>query len=102
MSSLCRLRHGLPGLGRRIVVLVWRRLAVIDLILSVLQVGIAQEAITVEGTESVLDTAALDRYRFLRNAYLKNRRYQVYDGKPPPEDEDVDAAAPAGAPAPTK
>ncbi len=35
--------------------------------------------------ESVLDTAALDRYRFLRNAYLKNRRYQVYDGKPPPE-----------------
>jgi phospholipid-binding lipoprotein MlaA len=54
--------------------------------------------------ESVLDTAALDRYRFLRNAYLKNRRYQVYDGKPPPEDEDDDAAAPAGAtaPAPTK
>jgi phospholipid-binding lipoprotein MlaA len=54
--------------------------------------------------ESVLDTAALDRYRFLRNAYLKNRRYQVYDGKPPPEDEDDEAAAPAGAsaPAPTK
>jgi len=49
--------------------------------------------------ESVLDTAALDRYRFLRNAYLKNRRYQVYDGKPPPE-EDEDATAPAAAPAP--
>jgi phospholipid-binding lipoprotein MlaA len=43
--------------------------------------------------ESVLDTAALDRYRFLRNAYLKNRRYQIYEGKPPP-DEDEDAAAP--------
>jgi phospholipid-binding lipoprotein MlaA len=43
--------------------------------------------------ESVLDTAALDRYRFLRNAYLKNRRYQVYDGKPPPE-EDEDTAPP--------
>ena len=43
--------------------------------------------------ESVLDTAALDRYRFLRNAYLRNRQYQVYDGKPPP-DEDEDAAAP--------
>ena len=54
--------------------------------------------------ESVLDTAALDRYRFLRNAYLKNRLYQVYDGKPPPEDEDDGAAAPAGAttPEPTK
>ena len=46
-------------------------------------------------TESVLDTAALDRYRFLRNAYLKNRQYQIYDGKPPP-DVDDDAASPAG------
>jgi phospholipid-binding lipoprotein MlaA len=50
--------------------------------------------------ESVLDTAALDRYRFLRNAYLKNRRYQIYEGKPPPE-EDEDATAPAAAPAPS-
>jgi phospholipid-binding lipoprotein MlaA len=49
--------------------------------------------------ESVLDTAALDRYRFLRNAYLKNRRYQVYDGKPPP-DEDDDAPAPGAVPNP--
>jgi phospholipid-binding lipoprotein MlaA len=49
--------------------------------------------------ESVLDTAALDRYRFLRNAYLKNRRYQVYDGKPPPE-EDEDAPAPGTVPNP--
>ncbi len=38
--------------------------------------------------ESVLDTAALDKYRFLRNAYLRARRYQVYDGKPPPEPEE--------------
>jgi phospholipid-binding lipoprotein MlaA len=38
--------------------------------------------------EGVLDTAALDKYRFLRNAYLKARRYQLYDGKPPPEAED--------------
>jgi phospholipid-binding lipoprotein MlaA len=51
-------------------------------------------------TESVLDTAALDRYRFLRNAYLKNRQYQIYDGKPPP-DEDDDAASPAGSAMPT-
>ncbi len=40
------------------------------------------------GAESVLDTAALDKYRYLRNAYLRARRYQVYDGKPPPEEED--------------
>ena len=38
--------------------------------------------------EGVLDAAALDKYRYLRNAYLKARRYQVYDGKPPPEDEE--------------
>ena len=38
--------------------------------------------------EAVVDTAAVDKYRFVRNAYLRARRYQLYDGKPPPEDED--------------
>jgi phospholipid-binding lipoprotein MlaA len=37
---------------------------------------------------SIVDTAALDRYIFIRNAYLQRRRYMVYDGKPPPESED--------------
>ncbi|TMG83901.1 MAG: VacJ family lipoprotein [Betaproteobacteria bacterium] len=50
--------------------------------------------------ESVLDTAAIDRYRFLRNAYLKNRRYQVYDGKPPPEEDEDDATSAPAVPAP--
>jgi phospholipid-binding lipoprotein MlaA len=36
----------------------------------------------------VVDTAALDRYTFIRNAYLQRRRYLVYDGKPPPEKEE--------------
>jgi phospholipid-binding lipoprotein MlaA len=36
----------------------------------------------------IVDAAALDRYRFIRNAYLQKRRYEVYDGKPPPEPED--------------
>ena len=35
--------------------------------------------------------------RFVRNAYLRTRRYLLFDGKPPPEDEDdggaVDPAA---------
>ena len=35
--------------------------------------------------ESLVDQAALDRYTFIRNAYLQRRRYLVYDGKPPPE-----------------
>jgi len=39
-------------------------------------------------SETVLDTAALDKYRFLRNAYLRSRRYQLYEGNPPPETEE--------------
>jgi phospholipid-binding lipoprotein MlaA len=46
--------------------------------------------------ESVVETAAIDKYRFIRNAYLRSRRYLLYDGKPPPEEDD-DGAAPAGA-----
>lgn len=45
--------------------------------------------------ESVIETAAIDKYRFIRNAYLRARRYQLYNGKPPPE-EDEDNGAPAG------
>jgi phospholipid-binding lipoprotein MlaA len=45
--------------------------------------------------EAVVETAAIDKYRFIRNAYLRARRYQLYGGKPPPEEDD-DSAAPAG------
>lgn len=37
---------------------------------------------------SVLETAALDRYTFIRNAFFQRRRYLIYDGKVPPEQED--------------
>lgn len=37
--------------------------------------------------EKVLDDAALDRYSFIRDAYLQRRRNLVYDGKPPKEEE---------------
>jgi phospholipid-binding lipoprotein MlaA len=37
---------------------------------------------------SIAETAALDKYRFIRNAYLQRRRYLVYDGKVPPEKEE--------------
>jgi phospholipid-binding lipoprotein MlaA len=36
----------------------------------------------------IVDTAALDKYIFIRNAYLQRRRYLQYDGHPPPEPED--------------
>jgi phospholipid-binding lipoprotein MlaA len=37
----------------------------------------------------VLDEAALDKYRFLRDAYLQRRRNLVYDGNPPREKDDL-------------
>lgn len=39
------------------------------------------------GTENLVAGAALDRYTFIRSAYLQRRRSLVYDGKPP-KDED--------------
>jgi phospholipid-binding lipoprotein MlaA len=49
--------------------------------------------------EKVLDAAALDRYQFVRDAYLQLRRNLVYDGNPPrledPDDEDPDETPPA-------
>ena len=33
--------------------------------------------------ESTLDAAALDKYTFIRDAWLQRRRSQVYDGNPP-------------------
>jgi phospholipid-binding lipoprotein MlaA len=45
----------------------------------------------------IAEVAALDEYVFLRDAYLQRRRYQVYDGNPPPEpfdDEDESGDSP--------
>jgi len=38
--------------------------------------------------EKVLDEAALDKYQFIRDAWLQRRRNQVYDGNPPKEKEE--------------
>ena len=42
------------------------------------------------GTEGLVEQAALDKYNFVRRAYLQRRRNLVYDGKPPPEDDTED------------
>jgi phospholipid-binding lipoprotein MlaA len=39
------------------------------------------------GASKLLDDIALDRYTFLRDAYLARRRNLVYDGNPPEEGE---------------
>ncbi|MFN3564569.1 MAG: VacJ family lipoprotein [Burkholderiaceae bacterium] len=36
----------------------------------------------------LLDAAALDKYRFTRDAYLQRRRNLVYDGNPPRDEDD--------------
>jgi phospholipid-binding lipoprotein MlaA len=47
----------------------------------------------------VLDGIALDRYTFVRDAYLARRRNQVYDGDPPEEAPSSDEP-PVAAPVP--
>ena len=52
--------------------------------------GIGAVDIRAQATDAIgiAETAALDKYRFIRNAYLQRRQYLVYDGKPPPEKEE--------------
>jgi phospholipid-binding lipoprotein MlaA len=38
--------------------------------------------------EKVIDQAALDRYAFIRRAYLQRRQYLLYGGNPPPAKEE--------------
>lgn len=40
------------------------------------------------GADQALDTAAIDRYNYLRDFYLKSRQSQIYDGHPPREEDD--------------
>lgn len=47
------------------------------------------------GTEGIFEAAALDRYSFLRDAYLQRRRNLIYDGNPPPEPRRDDETEPA-------
>jgi hypothetical protein len=46
---------------------------------------------------TVLQTAALDPYEFVRDAYLQRRRSLIYDGSPPPDRDlyEPDPAKPA-------
>jgi len=37
--------------------------------------------------DKVIEEAALDKYSYIRDAYLQLRRYKIYDGKPPRESD---------------
>jgi phospholipid-binding lipoprotein MlaA len=47
------------------------------------------------GATRVLEDVALDKYSFVRDAYLARRRNLVYDGDPPPEPEAPEPPPPA-------
>lgn len=50
--------------------------------------------------EKIVDGAALDKYQFIRDAYLQRRQNQVYDGNPPrPKDDEEELDPPPAAPA---
>lgn len=52
-------------------------------------------------TVRVMEDAALDKYRFVRDSYLQRRRSLIYDGDPPRErePEELSQTLPPGAPA---
>jgi len=47
----------------------------------------------------ILETAALDPYVFVRDAFLQRRRNLVWDGNPPPDEDDIEDTKPKPAPA---
>lgn len=68
-------------------------------VLAVTLLNVVNTRANLLGASRVLDDIALDKYSFLRDAYLARRQNQVYDGNPPeePEDDDEPAAEPAPA-----
>lgn len=59
--------------------------------LSVLQIVNTRASLL--GATRMLDDIALDKYTFVRDAYLSRRRSLVYNGDPPPLPEDADPPA---------
>ena len=51
-------------------------------------IGALDERAEALSAESVIDQAALDRYTFIRRAYLQRRQYLLYEGKVPPDKEE--------------
>jgi phospholipid-binding lipoprotein MlaA len=70
---------------------------------SVQALGIVNFRADLLNTTSTLDEASLDKYQFIRDAYLQRRLSQVYDGKAPQAmrdklEEDLDVPDVPGAP----
>lgn len=55
-------------------------------LLTTSSIEIVDERAELLQLEAVFKAAALDKYSYIRDAYLARRKYLVYDGKPPEED----------------
>ena len=71
---------------------------------SLAALNVVQTRAVLLPTTEFLESAALDRYTFQRDAYLQKRRNEVYDGNPPQTEEryDLEEAAPATTPGPAR
>ena len=49
---------------------------------------LVHERYTLLGTEKTLEEGTLDKYAYARDYYLQQRRYKVFDGKPPKSRDD--------------
>jgi len=58
---------------------------------TLLAVRLVSDRANLLPADKVIEEAALDKYSYIRDAYLQHRRSLVYDGNPPRED--MDAAA---------
>lgn len=65
-------------------------------LLGVTALSVVNTRASLLGASKVLDDVALDRYGFLRDAYLARRLNQVHDGNPPeaPDEPEEDEAPP--------
>jgi phospholipid-binding lipoprotein MlaA len=54
---------------------------------GLMALGVVNTRAQLLGADAALDQAALDKYAYLRDFYLQRRRSQVYDGRPPREDD---------------
>lgn len=62
---------------------------------TLLATRVVSDRVAMMPAEKVIEEAALDKYSYLRDAYLQRRRSQIYDGRPPRDD--LDSALPVSA-----
>ena len=55
---------------------------------SLMALGLIDKRASFLAADKVVEAAALDKYSYIRDAYLQRRRSLVYDGNPPRERED--------------